>query len=405
MVSTGWRSQRFQDLVEGTPTGSGRTSSYDDLLDVVGALRMVPAPAADPAFVASLRERLLEEATTVLVTPPAEQAKAGEQHHATPPRTRRRNRRLAAALSGVVVVAGSATMAVAAQTALPGEGLYPLKRGLESAHARLTFDDGARGRVLLASASTRLDEAAQLSRRGGSADEVGQTLDAFTQEAVSGSDLLVADYQATGDQSSMTTIRTFTAASTARLRELRGLVPPGAFYQLLQAAQAVDQVQQVSAHACPGCPGPSVTEMPSVLAQAAQAAAEASRLLPSPHQEAPSHHQPRQTHAGSRQPSGSPGDARPPRVGSNPTAGSVIDPSQAGPDRQGPLANDVEHTVQHLTHRVTRHQHEDVGSTVTDTAGDVLDAAGDAANQLAGTVDGTVGSLGSPLPTDLPSLP
>ncbi len=223
-MSTGRRSQQFHDLVEGTSTGAERASSYGDLLDVVGALRAVPAPVPDPAFVASLRERLLEEAATVLMAAAAEQAETDERLRLRPaaPRTRRRNRRLAAVLSGVVLVGGSATMAVAAQTALPGDGLYPLKRGLESAHAQLTFDRAARGRVLLDNASTRLDEVAELSRTGGSADQVGQTLDAFTQQAVSGSDLLVADYQATGDSSSMTSVRTFTATSMARLR-----APPG----------------------------------------------------------------------------------------------------------------------------------------------------------------------------------
>ena len=71
----------------------------------------------------------------------------------------------------------------------------------------------------------------------------------------------------------MTTVRTFTATSMARLRQLQGVVPAGAVDQLLQAAQALDQIQQVSAQTCPGCPGPSVTEVPTVLTQAAQAAA------------------------------------------------------------------------------------------------------------------------------------
>lgn len=75
------------------------------------------------------------------------------------------NRRLAAGITGVILVGASGTMAIAAQSALPGDRLYPLKRGLEGAHAQLTFDRAARGRVLLDSASTRLDEVADLSRR------------------------------------------------------------------------------------------------------------------------------------------------------------------------------------------------------------------------------------------------
>ena len=103
-MSTGRRSQQFHDLVEGTSTSAVRASSYGDLLDVVGALRTVPAPVPDPAFVASLRERLLEEAATVLTAAAAAQAATDERLRLRPaaPRSRRRNRRLAAALSGVV---------------------------------------------------------------------------------------------------------------------------------------------------------------------------------------------------------------------------------------------------------------------------------------------------------------
>ena len=396
-MSTGRRSQQFHDLVEGTSTSAVRASSYGDLLDVVGALRTVPAPVPDPAFVASLRERLLEEAATVLTAAAAAQAATDERLRLRPaaPRSRRRNRRLAAALSGVVVVAGSATMAVAAQTALPGDGLYPIKRGLENVHAQLTFDRAARGRVLLDNASTRLDEVSALSRSGGSADQVGRTLDAFTQEAVSGSDLLVTDYQATGDSSSMTTVNTFTATSMARLRLLQGVVPIGALDQLLQAAQALDQVRQVSAHACPGCPGPSVTEVPSVLTQAAQAAAPDSWLVATPSSGPGSHH-----HPGS-----SPGGVKLPHVGGNLPPASVTDPSQSNPDLLTPTAHDVQHTVQHLTDGLTGNQQTDLGSTVTDTAGNLLDAVGDVGNSLVDTVGGTLDSVGSALPTGLPTLP
>jgi hypothetical protein len=396
-VSTGRRSQQFHDLVESTSTSAEHASSYGDLLDVVGALRAVPAPVPDPAFVAALRERLLEEAATVLTAAAAEQAETGERLRLrqAAPRTRRRNRRLAAALSGVVLVGGSATMAVAAQSALPGDGLYPLKRGLESAHAQLTFDRADRGRVLLDNASTRLDEVAELSRTGGSADQVGQTLDAFTQEAVSGSGLLIADYQATGDSSSMTTVRTFTATSMARLRLLQGVVPTGALDQLLQAAQALDQVQQASADACPGCPGPRVTEVPSVLTHAAQAAAADSWLVATPSPGPGSHH-----HHGS-----SPGGVKLPHVGGNLPPASVTDPSHSNPDLLTPTAHDVQHTVQHLTDGLTDNQQTDLGSTVTDTAGNLLDAVGDVGNSLVDTVGGTLDGVGSALPTGLPTLP
>ena len=218
---TGRRSQRVPRPGRGHLDAAARArSSYADLLDVVGALRAVPAPVPDPAFVLALRERLLEEAETVLVAAAAERADdrraapAASGAPARPPpqppargRDQRRDprRRLRRPWPSPP------------RRALPGDRLYPLKRGLESAHAQLTFDRAARGRVLLDNASTRLDEVAELSRDGREPDQVGQTLDAFTQESIDGSDLLIADYQATGDRSSITTVRTFTAAASSTM--------------------------------------------------------------------------------------------------------------------------------------------------------------------------------------------
>jgi len=394
-VITGRRSQEFHDLVEGTSAGDEGSSSYADLLEVVGALRAAPAPEPDPAFVLSLRERLVQEARTVLAAAAVERAAVDERLRLRPAgsRTRRRNRRLAAGISGVILVGASGTMAVAAQSALPGDPLYSLKRGIESAHAQFTFDRAARGRVLLDSASTRLDEVAELSRTGGSAETVSQTLDAFTQEAVDGSDLLIADYQATGDRSSITTVRTFSATSMARLRALQSAVPAGSVDQLLQAAQSLDQVEQVAAHACPTCAGPSVSEVPSVLTRAVDAAADPWLVALPPG--SGSHHRSDPTSGGVKLPD----------VGGNLPPASVTDPTQPAADPGLPTAHDVQHTLRHLTDGLTDDQQSDLGSTVTDTAGNLLDAVGDVGNTVAGTVGGTLDDLGSALPTALPTLP
>jgi hypothetical protein len=392
-VIRGRRSEEFHDLVEDTTAGA--RASYADLLDVVGALRALPIPEPDPAFVLALRERLLDEAQTVLVAAAAERADVDDRLRLRPaaPRTRRRNRRLAAGISGVILVGASGTMAVAAQTALPGDRLYPLKRGIESAHAQLTFDRAARGRVLLDSAATRLDEVAELSRTGGSADSVSRTLDAFTQETVDGSDLLIADYQATGDQSSITTVRTFTARSMTRLRLLQSAVPAGSVDQLLQAAQSLDQVQQVAARACPTCAGPSVTQVPRVLTEAVDAAADPWLVALPPGPGSPRHSD------------STPGGVTLPHVSGNLPPASVTDPTQTAPDLELPTADDVQHTLQHLTDGLTEDQQPDLGSTVTDTAANLLDAVGDVGNTVAGTLSGTLDDLGSALPTILPTLP
>jgi hypothetical protein len=399
-VITRRRSQEFHELVEGSSTA--RASSYADLLELVGGLRATPEPVADPVFVAALRDMLIAEAEIVLAAAAADQAQVDERLRLTPaePRVRRRNRRLVAAVGGVILVGGSATMAVAAQSALPGDGLYPVKRGIENAHAGLTFDRAGRGEVLLDSASTRLDEAAALSRSDADPALVDDALSAFTQQAVSGSDLLVQDYQASGDETSMTALRTFTASSMTRLRDLQTLVPTDSLPQLLQAAQALDQIQSVSVHTCPACSGPLVTAVPAVLADATQIATGPWTTGGTDGGQS-GHHR----HGGTG-PSTGP-DL--PQVGGNLPPGSVTEPPPTGTNTDVVSDTDVQHTLHDLTSGLTDGSQNTLGSTVTDTTSNVLDAVGQAGNTVTGAVGDTVGGLESALPSDvasdLPKLP
>lgn len=385
---TGRRAQQFHELVENPSTGGARTSQYADLLDVVGALRSTPTPVANPAFVADLRERLIAEAESVLVAAAAarDDTDARLRLRPTTPQTRRRQRRLATVVSGVALIGVSATVAVAAQSALPGDSLYSIKRGIESAHAELTFDRADRGRVLLDSAGTRLDEAQQLSREHADPTRVSEALDAFTQEAIDGSDLLIADYQATGDRSSMTTLRTFTVTSMERLKVLQSEVPPASYDSLLQAAQALDQVQQASVHACSACDGPLIGSIPGVLAHANEATADTWQVsIPKPRHD--------------RSSDSSGGPSLPDVEGEDLPPASVTDPDSSSAQPREPTAGDVQHTVQHLTDGLTDGQQSDVGSTVTDTTNNLLDAVGQVGNEVAGTLDDTVGGITSLLPT------
>jgi hypothetical protein len=391
-VITGRRAQQFHELVEDPSAGGTRMPEYGDLLDLVGAMRAVPEPIADPAFVATLRDRLISEAESVLAAAAAERDDADERLRLRPatPHTRRRQRRLAAVISGVALVGVSTTVAVASQSALPGDRLYSVKRGLESAHAQLTFDRAARGRVLLDSAGTRLDEAQQLSRGHADPTRVDQALQAFTQEAIDGSDLLVADYQATGHRSSISTLRIFTATSMDRLKTLQAQVPPQSYGSLLQAAQALDQVQETSVHTCAVCDGPLIGSIPSVLAQASESTADTWQVsIPKPgHRHSPS---------------GSNGGPTLPDVeGHSLPPASVTDPDSSDASPPPPRADDVQHTVKHLTDGLTDGNQNDVGSTVTDTANNLLDAVGQVGNQAAGALDDTVGGINTLLPTLLP---
>ena len=400
---TARRAQQFHDLVEDPSTGAGLGTSsarrYAGLIEVVDGLRAVPAPTPDPAYVASLRDRLVAEAETLLAAAAAERHDTDARLRLRPTtrQARRRQRRLAAAVSGLALVGVSTTVAVASQSALPGDQLYSIKRGIENAHAELTFDRAARGRVLLSDASTRLSEARALSREQADPALVNDALTAFAQEAVQGSDLLISQYDATGDRSSITTVRSFTASSMDQLRQLQSQVQPTSLDSLLQAAQALDQVQQTALSTCPSCQGPAIGAVPSVLVQAAAATAHSWPAVPSGSTGAGTHQGSGSGHVSTHSGSGTP---TLPHLPQHLPPASVTNPGSTGTGSlSAPTAGSVQHTVQHLTAGLTHRHQNDVASTVTDTADNLLDAVGALGNQVAGAVQGVVGGIQSALPT------
>lgn len=267
------RAEEFNALVEGISTGAlrdadhdARDSRYADLLEVVGALRTTAPPSPRPDFVADLRSRLMAEAETALVAP-SETTPLSKQ--GTPARTRSRERRLAAAIGGFAIVSATTSMAVAAQSALPGDTLYPLKRGIENAQVRVHSGDDDKGAALLQNAAGRLDEVGQLSRGGdGSADDITATLDDFSAQATEASDLLLDDYDESGRVASLEELRDFTADSLAVLESLDGVIPPEAHAALVEAARTVTLIDQLAVKACPAC-----TDGPAAVAPLLEAAA------------------------------------------------------------------------------------------------------------------------------------
>lgn len=232
---------------------------YADLLEVVADLRSVPEVTARPEFVGSLRERLMAEADTALVRqPPA------PQRLAMPATTRRRDRRLGALLGGVALVGATASMAVAAQTALPGESLYGVKRGIEAAQVRLADDESQRGRTLLAQADTRLLELEQLAAGDGGREQlIPDTLDAFTEQSSTGVRSLLASYDRGVEQDAQRA-RDFTATSLERLDALEEQLPESARDELLAAGRTLADLDLEVSSACPVCSG-GITATPDFL--------------------------------------------------------------------------------------------------------------------------------------------
>ena len=218
--------ERFNSLLEDEQRGAVRDSRDAELLELVGALQSVSRAEARPAFVADLRERLMLAAETELVVPDSPAALTDR----LTVRTRRtpRERRLAVALGGIAIVGATTSMAVAAQGALPGDVLYPLKRAMENAEAGFSVSDEAKGSTILENASGRLDEVDRLTQEDEvDAAAVSQTLTAFADQATEASELLIADYEATGSEDSINDLRDFTVGEHRDPRGPRRSHPRG----------------------------------------------------------------------------------------------------------------------------------------------------------------------------------
>ena len=216
-----------------------------------------PGATPRPAFATELRERLMAEAAVVL-TPQTTRL-------TLPVRTRgKRERRLVAVASAAVLLGGTASMAAAAQSALPGEALYPLKRGIEKAEAGMSVSSAGKGRDLLQQADARLTEAQGLVDRG-SADgspQVTHTLEAFSSQAQEGADLLMASYADTDDPRAIASVRAFAARGLAGIEALDRTAPPETQPDLREAALTLRDIDARASRLCGTCTDLPVLSLP-----------------------------------------------------------------------------------------------------------------------------------------------
>jgi hypothetical protein len=260
------RAEEF-DTALSRPLTERDAQKFAELLAVVRDLRAIPEPAPRAEFVADLRLRLMAEADTALLPQTARPLTAVEQRLVLPARSYRRDRRLAAVLGAAALVGATTSMAVAAQTALPGESLYPVKRAIENAEAGIARDDAAKGEVLLANARGRLDEIRDLAERGSPASlsAVESTLEAFSDQAGEASDLMLAAYDRTGDEAVVTELRSFAGSSMDRLSELESSVPAPAREELVAAGERLVEIDRQASRQCPACGGEATSIPPNLL--------------------------------------------------------------------------------------------------------------------------------------------
>ena len=206
------------DLLDG---GGRPRDDLAPLLDVAVRLRAA-APEAQPSadFRTALRARLVAEAAARPATPvPAPRSTAPADTR--PPRLRQ-----AAATVAAVALVGGAGAAVASSSALPGDALYGLKRGLESAQLSIAGSDLARGREHLEQADARLGEAERLAAdspvRSDDRARIASALDEMDTDVRAGSQLLTEVYRTTGDAAALELLDRFVVDQHQRLEDLLG---------------------------------------------------------------------------------------------------------------------------------------------------------------------------------------
>jgi hypothetical protein len=131
----------------------------------------------------------------------------------------------AAAVLGAAVLGGAGVLA--SRDALPGDGLYAIKRVAESAGLAMTFDDTERGRRHLELASTRIGEVEQLLAQDPAAvqpEVFRSALHDFDTEADQGSRLLLASPDLSREQVEAEW-RAWAADQATRLAALHGDLP------------------------------------------------------------------------------------------------------------------------------------------------------------------------------------
>jgi hypothetical protein len=390
----------FARLVDG-PARPVADLELAPLLRTVTLLREQPRPVPRPAFVTDLRERLLAAADEALA-PVAGAVDAGRSRTRRPLRWRERH--LGAVAAALVMVGSTAGLAAASQGSLPGDTLYPLKRGIEHVEVAMSTNDAAKGKELLSQASTRLQEVQALVRKDNhdakSEALIGETLQDFRSSADKGSDLLFKTYQGNNDSKDIADVRDFTTGTMATLQSLVTQSPATTTDDFSQAGETVADIDQQARVLCVACSDAQPVTLPQALVNLTSArsletfltlpakqAAQASDLAKKAEQTAKDP-QVTATPSGSASPSGVPSlGSNNGNTGSGGLAGALPSPGSH------PLTD----LVEGLTSRVP------VVGTVTQGLGDSLKGITDPLGQTAeGLSQSLSGLLGGSSPSATP---
>ncbi|MER6783050.1 DUF5667 domain-containing protein [Streptomyces sp. NPDC000658] len=210
------------EQTEGSPPAPAAADQTEQgrILALATSLAELPKPELDPEVKVVQRAQLVAAMEAMLQAgtaggeaaepsvPEQRSHRAKGTHRAGPlgklrPRSRLAKGLTAGGLSVGVAAGAFGGVAAASSDALPGDGLYGLKRGIEDFKLNYLADgDDERGRTYLDQASTRLSEARRLMERGRSGDldheslgEIRRALNGMQHDATEGHRLLHEAYQ------------------------------------------------------------------------------------------------------------------------------------------------------------------------------------------------------------------
>ncbi|MEZ0091488.1 DUF5667 domain-containing protein [Streptacidiphilus sp. EB129] len=241
------RARAFADAVEdrpstAAPSGPGEhrgefRGEFGALLALVDALAEEPLPALDPQVRMTQRALLVAEFERAFAggggaAVPGQRSRGA--HRATEaarrfrPSTRWGRRLAVSGLAAGVAMGALGGVAAASSSAVPGDSLYGMKRGLENWQLDLAGSDAERGRLLLDQASHRMSEAEELTSRPQNGQalsphvlaEVAQALTDMNAEGSAGRDLLKAIYQQDHALAPMQRLARFAETQQQQLRAI-----------------------------------------------------------------------------------------------------------------------------------------------------------------------------------------
>jgi len=251
MASARRRAETFAAVVDGRAAVTTLPAETRAFVALVDQLRDVDGPVMRPEFSADLRARLLEAAPAELATSPTPHGAGG---HGTVGRSRRL---VSVAAASCVVLGTGVGIAAASQSALPGDALYPVKRGIERVEVAITSSRAERGDELMDQATTRLEEVRDLvvtePDDPGTAARAEEAIDDFEEQARDASDSAISAYRDEGSEQSIVHLRDFADESASALEDLRDQVPREVQDDLVDAGDVLTELDRQARNVCPTC--------------------------------------------------------------------------------------------------------------------------------------------------------